>query len=89
MFERQHLCAGGGSRFMQDITVFGRRTERNEDGTLKSDVWTAREGDYPVTQVETMSCLSYVEQLRRMRPADENGSFPGEDSSGRPNNPPH
>lgn len=83
-FARQHLCAGGASRLMQDVLAIGEHVERNVDGTVKLDDWITKQGDYPKVDVEAMACSSYVAQLIATRPAEQRGAFPGERPDGTP-----
>ena len=99
LFTAQHLCAGGGSRFFEDFRAIGEYEQRNAaDGTLEIARWIAcasyagetngrcaRTQDFPKSQVEPMSCSTYIHQLVQQREPSQRGQFPGEDEQGRPN----
>jgi hypothetical protein len=72
------LICRADKRQMADIRVTGRRTERNVDGTVKSDVWITKEGDYPVNRVARMSCSSFIRAAVASRATEERGKHPGE-----------
>lgn len=73
----QHRCRGD-KRWLDDVLITGRATTRGIDGTVLTDVWITKQGDYPVNEVEMMTCEEVKRRVFAALPPDQRGVHPGE-----------
>jgi hypothetical protein len=81
----QHICVG--STFFEDATATGRIVTRNVDGTVDTDVYTTRSGDFPTEDTVRGTCQSVIQMRVLSREPDQRGVHPGEVDPARPDHP--
>lgn len=76
-FQRQHLCRGGTRQFT-DVKVTERRTTRESDGTIKTDIYITNLGDFGVIDVILTVCEDVIRSIVLGRSIEQRGLHPGE-----------